>query len=59
MVLNMTMEVYQLDIKLNRECTTTTYHFKILKLKHKHNTKHELELKIIKLDTRHNQSLKF
>ena len=52
MVLNMTMEKeYQLDINLNRECTTTTYYFEILELKYKHNTKHELELKIIKLDT--------
>ena len=52
MVLNMTMEKeYQLDIKLNRECTTTTHYFKILELKHKYSTKHELELKIIKLDT--------
>ena len=45
MVLNMTMEKeYQLDIKFNRECTTTTYYIKIVELKHKHNTKHELEL---------------
>ena len=52
MVLNMTMEKeYQLDIKLNRECTIITYYFKILELNHKHNTKHELELKIIKLNT--------
>ena len=52
MVLNMTMEKeYQVDIILNRECTTTTYYFKIPELKHKHNTKHELELKVIKLNT--------
>lgn len=37
--------------KLNWECTTTTYNFKILKMKYKPNTKHEIELKIIKLGT--------
>ena len=52
MVLNMTMEKeYQLDIKLNKECTIITYYYNILELKHKHNTKHKQELKIIKLDT--------
>ena len=36
--------MYQLDIKFNRECTTIIYYFKLLKLKHKHKTKHEVEL---------------